>query len=138
MFGLEPLYGRVSINQQLPPLIKQKLAKEADFLASLHEAVAQEEASEDVDGAFFPKRYWSFPEYKEISTAVLHQHKYSFPGSSGNESRNYNSDLGRSLTPKRSRASQIGGESMHEYLNFPDPQLYMIGFQCVSPAQSKK
>ena len=107
-------------------------------MVSLHEAVSQEEATEDANEFLAPKRYWSFPEYKEISTAVLHQHKYSFPETSGNENKQYNSDLGRSLTPKRSKASQISGESQHEYLNFPDPQLYMIGFQCEKPKKAHK
>ena len=37
MFNLVPLYGKITVNQKVPPLIKQKLAREPDFLASLHE-----------------------------------------------------------------------------------------------------
>ena len=36
LLDLDCTYGRVSINQNLPHLIKQKLADEPDFLFSLH------------------------------------------------------------------------------------------------------
>lgn len=35
LFDFEPCYGRISINSALPPLIKQKLATDRDFLSSL-------------------------------------------------------------------------------------------------------
>lgn len=39
-------------------------------------------------------------------------------------------EIGRSLTPKRSKAKKISEETMFDYLNFPDPSLYLVGFEC--------
>ena len=60
LFDFEPLYGRVTINSSLPSLIKQKLAADNDFLSSIN----TEQSNRDLP----KKRYWSFPEYKEINT----------------------------------------------------------------------
>ena len=47
LLDLDCTYGRVSINQNLPHLIKQKLADEPDFLFSLHSI---DHISTDIDG----------------------------------------------------------------------------------------
>ena len=79
MFDLIPLYGRITLNHKIPPLIKQKLAKEPDFLASLHEANQQQfETPEDIEEFVNTNRYWSFPEYREASATALHQTRYSY------------------------------------------------------------
>jgi hypothetical protein len=36
LFDFEPIYGRVTINSSLPPLIRQKLATDKDFLSSIN------------------------------------------------------------------------------------------------------
>ena len=129
MFDLVPLYGRVTINQRIPPLIKQKLAREPDFLASLHEVSNLSiETPEDVEDISVVNRYWSFPEYRQASATTLHQTRYSY--TEGADASHAQKDIGRSLTPRKTRASTIRAETMSEYLNFPDPSLYLIGFQC--------
>jgi hypothetical protein len=37
-------------------------------------------------------------------------------------------DLERSITPNRGTESTIESESMEDYLKFPDPQKYLVGF----------
>lgn len=73
-------YGRVSINRNLPLIIKQKLAEEPDFLFSLHsmDKFKMEDTSitAGAGGASSlietgERCYWSFPQFKEISSAVL-------------------------------------------------------------------
>ena len=54
------------------------------------------------------KHYWSFPEFKEISTAVLKSQRHNIDGSMGDSSA-----MGRD--------ARINTESMLEYVNFPDP-----------------
>lgn len=75
LFDIDCTYGHVSINQGMPILIKRKLSEEPDFLFSLHSIgkLSQNDSMEyrkEVDLAR-NKRYWSFPEFKEISSAVL-------------------------------------------------------------------
>ena len=43
-----------------------------------------------------------------------------------------NRDIDRSLTPNRTHEGKIKGETVQEYLNFPDPQIYLIGFECLA------
>ena len=69
------------------------------------------------------KRYWSFPEFKEISTAVLKSQRFNIDGSEVSPMRGVPNDS------KSAREAKINNESMLEYVNFPDPQLYLIGFQ---------
>ena len=92
LFDLDCTYGRVSINQNLPALIKQKLASEPDFLFSLH-SMGKLTAESQGGNQFHQtrsnstqsnpistppaKRYWSFPEFKEISTAVLKSQRHN-------------------------------------------------------------
>ena len=81
LLEFEPLNGRVCLNQDLPQLIKSKLQKNPQFLATITFIDNQE-----------PRKYWSFPEYKDINGP-----------------------------------SQTERETLAEYLNFPDSNLYMIG-----------
>lgn len=37
-------------------------------------------------------------------------------------------DLERSITPNRGNESAIDCETMEDYLKFPDPQKYLVGF----------
>jgi len=67
LFGLDCTYGPVSINKTIPQIIKQKLTEEPDFLFSLHSMDKFRKGHES------QKNYWSFPDFKEISTAVLNQ-----------------------------------------------------------------
>ena len=79
------------------------------------------------------KRYWSFPEFKEISTTVLKSQRYSggsdatdlnkgpgarshYQTSTSGVPTNTAADLDR-LT----QANREGNESILEYVNFPDP-----------------
>ena len=127
LFDLDCTYGRVSINQSLPIIIKQKLADEPDFLFSLHsQGFVPGEHSKQPQ--FHLKRYWSFPEFTEIQTAVLNQQRQH-----GERNRSsIHSSIDRSVTPSRSKEARINSETMLEYVNFPDPQLYMVGF-CMTP-----
>ena len=147
LFDLDCTYGRVSINQNLPVLIKQKLASEPDFLFSLHSMGRL--SGETTNGNYFhqtrsnstpssstqapAKRYWSFPEFKEISTTVLKSQRYSggsdptdlnkgpgarshYQTSTSGVPTNTAADLDR-LT----QANREANESILEYVNFPDP-----------------
>ena len=105
LFELDSTYGRVSINKRLPVIIKQKLADDPDFLFSLH-SLGQ---IKDVSNSSLEQRYWSFPEFKEISTAVLNQ-------------RRTGSRMDRSISPNQINESlQSQSEMIKEYVNFPDP-----------------
>lgn len=99
---MEPVYGRITINSSLPPLIRQKLAADKDFLSSINCEPGRDQMK---------KRYWSFPEYKELPTHVFTQQRHV-------EDR---TEIGRSLTPRRSKANKIRAETMYDYVNFPDP-----------------
>lgn len=53
-----------------------------------------------------------------------HYARYNIPNS---ENR---TEIERSMTPGKSKSNKIREETMLDYLNFPDPQLYLIGFVC--------
>lgn len=44
-------------------------------------------------------------------------------------------DLERSLTPNRGTETAVDSETIEDYLKFPDPKKYLVGFICgiVSP-----
>lgn len=65
LYDFEPSYGRVAINSSVPTLIKQKLANDPDFLSSIN---TEPKASLNLRPK---KRYWSFPEFKELPSQVL-------------------------------------------------------------------
>ena len=117
LFDLDCTYGRVTINQSLPVLIKQKLAEEPDFLFSLH---SMQRIHDSEPSNAESKHYWSFPEFKEISTAVLSSKQYA----TGNAPPHTD----KSLSPSRSRELRRSDENAMEFVNFPDPQLYLVGF----------
>lgn len=66
LIDLEPLYGRVILNQELPELIKQKLQTNPSYLSTI------QNLSDPQDRSF-----WSFPEYNDrvgsVSNASLDQ-----------------------------------------------------------------
>lgn len=104
----------MTINSSLPSLIKQKLAADKDFLSSINcEPMGRDSPK---------KRYWSFPEFKEINTQLI-THQISRMSET-----NDRTEIGRSMTPRRTKANKIKEETMQDYLNFPDPQLYLVGF----------
>jgi hypothetical protein len=39
-------------------------------------------------------------------------------------------DLERSVTPNRGTENHIDSETIEDYLKFPDPLKYMVGFMC--------
>lgn len=83
------------MNAELPILIKQKIQKNPSFLATIQNLTDTSE-----------KNYWSFPEYKDVGTAV-------------------NTSLDQASGFK---------DSMSKYLNFPDSTLYLIGFKYKKPS----
>jgi hypothetical protein len=117
----------VSINATLPSLIKQKLASDKDFLGSLNNGQSQNYSERP------KKRYWSFPEFKELPTQVLRNQHSKYTEQTKTEKQ---IEIGRSCSPRRSKANKIREETMFDYLNFPDPQLYLVGFVCIdNPAE---
>ena len=77
VMNFDSTYGRVTINRSLPIIIKQKLAEEPDFLFSLHsmdkfkmdDVKTTKGTSSLLETG--DRCYWSFPQFKEISSAVL-------------------------------------------------------------------
>ena len=95
----EPLNGRVCLNSDLPPLIRQKMQTNPSFLTTVHNLTEAQAITSE-------KRYWSFPEFKEI---VL-------PSSSTDSAFN-------------TQGSNKEKDNAAEFSNFPDSSLYMIGFK---------
>jgi hypothetical protein len=111
LFDFEPNYGRISMNSALPPLIKQKLANDKDFLSSINAEPRPSITNRP------KKRYWSFPEFKELPSQVLQHHYAKYPAFKSDKRE----EIGRSVTHRRTKANKIKEESMFDYLNFPDP-----------------
>ena len=53
-----------------------------------------------------------------------HYARYKIPNSDNR------TEIERSMTPGKSKTNKIREETMLDYLNFPDPQLYLVGFVC--------
>lgn len=97
LLDFDPLYGRITLNSEMPALIKQKLLNNPNFLGSIQHLT---DASS--------KSYWSFPEYKEVVASV----NTSVDG------------------PNQK-------DSVTKYLNFPDSNLYLIGFKYKKQSEKK-
>lgn len=59
LLDFEPLNGRVCLNSDLPTLIRQKMQTNPSFLTTVHNLTEAQAITSE-------KRYWSFPEFKEI------------------------------------------------------------------------
>ena len=68
LFEIEALHGRVSINQSIPMLIKKRLNENPDFLFSLH--MRDGEDGERMSTVNDGKRFWSFPEFKQMTSNI--------------------------------------------------------------------
>lgn len=44
--------------------------------------------------------------------------------------KSFSQDLERSITPSRGTENQIDTETMDDYLRFPDPRKFLVGFIC--------
>jgi hypothetical protein len=96
----------------LPALIKQKLATDREFLTTLNNEQRMSFTERP------KKRYWSFPEFKELPSQVLHQQYAKYAAYTPTDRKH---EIGRSITPRKTKASKIKEETMFDYLNFPDP-----------------
>ena len=86
----------------MPEAIKKKLSADPSYLEILR-------AYQDKDFSHSNRRYWCFPQFKEDHMEILQ-------------------DLERSVTPNRGTELTIDNESIDDYMKFPDPHKYMIGF----------
>jgi hypothetical protein len=70
------------------------------------------------------RRYWCFPHFKEEI----------------DEGDEQDHDLERSVTPNRTSEVMIDNETIEDYVKFPDPWLYLIGFICpnTSPVREEQ
>ena len=76
------------------------------------------------------RRYWSFPEFKEIFSSVLKSQRYGDAVPDLNVRSHYQtSGPSSDLDNNHRREAASNNESILEYVNFPDPQLYLIGFE---------
>lgn len=87
----------------MPEKIRQRLAEDPKYLEVLRQYQDRDYSPND-------RRYWCFPQFSDEDKTTNQR------------------DLERSVTPNRGSVLQIENETIDDYLNFPDPQLYMVGF----------
>lgn len=102
LLDFEPLWGKVTLNSQIPAMIKQKVNSNPSYLQTILNV--QDSSSSD-------KNYWSFPEY-----------------------RNTNVNSTTSQTSIDHSTGAAIRDSLSKYLNFPDSDLYLIGFRYKKPS----
>lgn len=110
LLSLDAICGRVTLNKTLPVFLKKRLASEPEFLYSLHRLPRSDQKKRRP-----AKPYWTFPEFKELSSAVLTKHAIN----------SVHPDL--NVSSQHDNLARL--ETTMEYLNFPDPQLFLIGFE---------
>ncbi|CDW78739.1 UNKNOWN [Stylonychia lemnae] len=103
LFAFSPANGKVCLNHILPEPIKQRLQNDITYLEKIRNY------KDDKINPYL-RRYWSFPSFKDDNDS----------GKSV--------DLERSMTPSREQTNSVNIETLEEYLRFPDPHKYMIGF----------
>lgn len=128
MFSFSPSHGKVCLNQQMPEDIRNRLSKDPAFLEVLR-------TYQDTDFGPVGHRYWCFPQFKysnPLSSFINHSklHNDTIQTTSERSHQSSPRELERSLTPNKGNEINIETETIEDYLRFPDPQKYMIGFIC--------
>lgn len=109
LLEIEPLWGKVTLNAQIPAMIKQKINQNPSYL---HTIINVQDSSASSD-----KNYWSFPEYRNSSVSCT---------------------TSQSSIEQMVTASGAARDSLSKYLNFPDSDLYLIGFKYKKPSAHPK
>jgi hypothetical protein len=112
----------------MPEEVRNRLKKDPSYLEVLR-------AYQDADFNGSNRRYWCFPQYRKksrrgINMSKTHDESISTISemSSATSGAGEVPDLERSITPNRGTESTIESESIEDYLKFPDPQKYLVGF----------
>ena len=113
LLDFEPLWGKVTLNAHMPPMIKQKINSNPSYL---HTILNVQDSSSSA-ATTSDKNYWSFPEFR---------------------STNVSSTTSQTSIEQTIPHASAGRDSLSKYLNFPDSDLYLIGFKYKKPSQAKK
>jgi hypothetical protein len=107
LFSFSPMGGKVCLNKSFPEHIRNKIASKPQYIE-----VLRNYQDRDYSGA--NRRYWCFPHFREELE----------------EGESLTMDLERSVTPNRGSEIAIDNETIEDYVRFPDPKEYLVGFVC--------